>query len=1102
MPIVQLHSKQPGPFKDTQYFEFKDTQYISFYSVGPSLITLNIDPVTLKRGTTLFTDIISYTDSSSTIYFDITGLTGTANIESSIDSTSELIIGITEDLSGTAPIVSKFLCEQLLVDPIIDMTSVNIVAFTDSSATIIFGAPEVLISTSSIVSNIPNSVLTLGLGEGLTGTSNISSSDSTSVLIIGTIEILDSTTYIQLSVTGLLDPINPLTASSDIVSDATATLKIGIDRELYLDVAAYTDSSATIFSSITSLSGSADIQSDTTAALSFEISEILEGTSSIQSVVSQSDLIIGIINPLDGTSSIVFVVDPSELIIGITETLEGTSSIVFNITGDLVLGEDISLDSSASIISVISTSNLDISIPLSGTSVIDSTAVGILYAEGITEVLTSTSSIVSDTTAELTLGIINPLSSTTNIISNIPNTDLIIGIITPLSSTIDIVSDTTASLYIGALAPEELTGTAPIQSNVTGENLIVEIVELSGSTSITSEVDGTLILGAAVDFESGTVYIISSVTSEQLLTQAVNLTGTSSITSLVGDSNLTNIPWPITDVDATCVITTNVQGTTLVFGAPEELSGVANIDPKVDGFIYLGQITPIKGTVNIQSNYSDSSILSNNVVALTSTGLNLGLWVQHFGNTELTIYDYGSWSGTDWDTQYDSTSSEWTIDLHPYTGFKNTKDNRFEDTVSSHWIRNFDALNYRPTKIRVEFDSTSTVNISIQDKNNVWIVSDEVVYSSESVDFTLGSYDLETILITSNDPVTITNIEFFEGVGVPCHIQSAFDALLSNEIVLSGSSDTTSSITGFIIGAVEELDGTSVITTNISGDLGFDFSLSGTSSIVSNTSDSILTTEDEVLSGTTYIQSDTTSAILSVLYTGTASIYSNVEGILSLGAGTALDSSSCLIISNVSGYTLNIDPVIKGRRRTTYDLQYWFSVYVVESELNISQLPFLSTEEVYFRNDSFIELLFNEDYDSEHYRHLYREETERHLWPSTVRDRILIRPASAQYFVACDSTALEGFNLYNLHNDDLLMLDTLLYYRLYPESATLVGIDYEDLGSNISKMIYMYLDLRINDNFSLFDHSEMMSSTTDLLEICYESYLIEQVFSFISQQGT
>lgn len=856
MPIVQLRSKQPGPFKDTQYFEFKDTQYISFYSVGPSLITLNIDPVDI-----------------------VTRITGTTDIESSVDSTSGLTIGI-------------------------------------------------------------------------------------------------------------------------------------------------------------------------------------------------------------------------------TEILEGTSSILFNITGDLVLGEGTSLDSTASIISVISSTNLNIFIPLSGTSDIDSTAVGILYAEGITEVLTSTASIVSDTTAELTLGIANPLSSTTNIISNIPNTDLTIGIITPLTSTISIVSDTTASIYIGALTPEELVGTAPIQSNVAGENLIVEIVELSGSNSVTSEVDGTLILGAAVDFESGTVNIISSVTSDQLITQAVNLNGISSITSLVGDSNLTNIPWPITDVDATCSITTNVQGTTIVFGAPEELSGTAYIDPRVDGFIYLGQITPIKSTVNIRSNYSDSVVLSNNVVDLSSTGLNLGLWVQHFDNTELTIYDYGSWSGTDWDTQYDSTSSEWTIDLHPYAGFKNTKDNRFEDTVSSHWIRNFDALNYRPTKIRVEFDSTSSVNISIQDKNNIWVVSDEVAYSREPVDITLGSYDLETILITSNDPVTITNVEFLEGVGVPCHIQSVFDALLSNGVGLSGSSDTTSSMTGFIIGAIEELDGTAVITTNVTGDLGFDFVLSGTSSIVSNINNPVLTTETEILSGTSYIQSDTTSVVLSVLYTGTASIYSNAEGTLSLGAGTTLDSSSCLIISNVSAETLNLDPVIQGRRRTTYDLQYWFSVYVVESELNISQLPFLSTEEVYFRNDSFIELLFNEDYDSEHYRHLYREETERHLWPSTVRDRILIRPTSAQYFVACDSTALEGFNLYNLHDDDLTMLDTLLYYRLYPESATLVGIDYEDLGSNISKMIYMYLDLRINDNFSLFDHSEMMSSTTDLLEICYESYLIEQVFSFISQQGT
>jgi hypothetical protein len=87
MPIVQLRSKQPGPFKDTQYFEFKDTQYISFYSAGPALITLNIDPVILTRIVGL-----DSTSLSITLNIDPVILTRTTGINSDIISTLTLLV--------------------------------------------------------------------------------------------------------------------------------------------------------------------------------------------------------------------------------------------------------------------------------------------------------------------------------------------------------------------------------------------------------------------------------------------------------------------------------------------------------------------------------------------------------------------------------------------------------------------------------------------------------------------------------------------------------------------------------------------------------------------------------------------------------------------------------------------------------------------------------------------------------------------------------------------------------------------------------------------------------------------------------------------------
>ena len=120
-----------------------------------------------------------------------------------------------------------------------------------------------------------------------------------------------------------------------------------------------------------------------------------------------------------------------------------------------------------------------------------------------------------------------------------------------------------------------------------------------------------------------------------------------------------------------------------------------------------------------------------------------------------------------------------------------------------------------------------------------------------------------------------------------------------------------------------------------------------------------------------------------------------------------------------------------------------------------------------------------------------------------MRERLLVQPTSAQYFVCdIDSTAVCNINLYGLRTDDIILLDRLLVYRLEPENATLVGINYDTLSTNLSKLIYIYLDLKINDNFELFDHEALMSGSADLLEQCYESYVIEAVFDRVCENGT
>ncbi len=1064
------------------------------------LIISNVGPSELETLKYPTSSMFAHSDSTAHLNFGILGLTSTAPIQSLVaqDSTSELIIGRSEILSSTPNIISNVV-GMLLVDPIIDMSSVNMFAFTDSTATIKLGTPEVLDGTTIISSNVSGD-LSVGISEYLSASTHIQS-DTTSNLLIGTTEPLDSTTHIQSYVTGTIDPRKFFTGLSYIQSDTTGTLELGLERDLTTFIFASTDSTASI-DVVTSLTATTHIQSDTTASIGTGEPISINGTSHIQLNAGTSVLTLGRPEILEGSTYIQSVDTTSELIIGLPTVLSGTSAIESDLTSVVTLGVLEPLDSSSHIQSVVSAGELELLLPLSGAANIDSTALAWLNTEGVIESLTSSTHIQSDATAELTIGITESLSGTVDIVSTDMTSDLTIGLLTELSSTASIELDTTASLYIGALTPEELSASVHIQSDIVGEKLILEVIDLEGSTSITTEVDGTLKLGIAEDFERGTVYIVSDVSSDQLIVSVVNLSGTSEIISKVQPANIDHVPWPPIYMDGTCVISTNVQATTLEFGAPTALSGVVYIDPKVDGFIYLGKTHSIKASSNIELDLSGVP-LTVNIVELSSTGVYSANWVSHFDNTELSVHDNGLWNGTSWDTEFDSTSSLWSIDLHPYTGFKDTKSNRYLDSDSSHWVRNLDPVNYRPSQIRVSFDSTSSVQISIIDTNGGVLVNNQTIVSREVITIPFGSHDLHTVLITSSDFIHINDVKFLEGVVVPCRIESDVTIdQLDILIPISGSSYTTSYLTGEITGADEELEGSASISSNVFADLGILNILESTVSIQSDISDALIQLEQEVLSGSIDISSSIDNDALDVSFNGTSTLYSNLSGTLTLGIGKPLDSTGCIIISGVSAETLNIDLPILGRRKTTYDLQYWFSKYVQDSELNYKQLPFLSTDSVFFRNDSFISLLFNDNYDYGNYEFLYREEIERHLWPNAVRERLMLRPTSAQYFVCCDSTADGGINLYSLYVDDFTMLDTLLHYRLQPQNATLTGINYEDLRTNLSKMIYMYLDLKINGNHSLYDHTEMMSNTTDLLEICYESYLIENIFSSISQQGT
>ncbi len=178
------------------------------------------------------------------------------------------------------------------------------------------------------------------------------------------------------------------------------------------------------------------------------------------------------------------------------------------------------------------------------------------------------------------------------------------------------------------------------------------------------------------------------------------------------------------------------------------------------------------------------------------------------------------------------------------------------------------------------------------------------------------------------------------------------------------------------------------------------------------------------------------------------------------------------------------------------ELQFYFYKFLMSSSLNKNEVPFPTTFDDSYLIDnhkkSFIRLLFDDTYipDSTSFNYLYIE-VDKESWPQFVKNRLCIYPVSGKYYIP-DST---GENLFNLKTDDLLLLTRLLQFRI-TGTINISDIDYNILSTKLSKMIYLYLDLKVNRNYLLYDNTDIISET--MIEHCFEVYLTEHMFKNIS----
>jgi len=187
--------------------------------------------------------------------------------------------------------------------------------------------------------------------------------------------------------------------------------------------------------------------------------------------------------------------------------------------------------------------------------------------------------------------------------------------------------------------------------------------------------------------------------------------------------------------------------------------------------------------------------------------------------------------------------------------------------------------------------------------------------------------------------------------------------------------------------------------------------------------------------------------------------------------------------------------------RLTPDIQFYFENFVRTSTLNNIITPFSCTlsSTYLLENKSFIRLLFDDSWDilNTNYTYLFEEITNKLSIPYDFRTRLMIYPVSGKYYQSVES---DGINLFNLESDDILLLNKLLEYRLDSTSINIIDIDYSSLSTNLSKLIFLYLDLKINNNYEIFDDVTPIASSINLLENCFEMYICENLFLYISEK--
>jgi len=237
------------------------------------------------------------------------------------------------------------------------------------------------------------------------------------------------------------------------------------------------------------------------------------------------------------------------------------------------------------------------------------------------------------------------------------------------------------------------------------------------------------------------------------------------------------------------------------------------------------------------------------------------------------------------------------------------------------------------------------------------------------------------------------------------------------------------------------------------------------------------------------------------------------------------------------------------------DLQKYFSKYLKTNQVDRYEVPIPG--EIYSEHfaecRSFIRLLFDDDWHFPNYTHCYNKIEDRSAWPISIRDRLMVYTHTEYHLPCCDSTNMNmiyqqcdststeflntidhnmsnccidstsSSNVFNLIDEDFLLLNALNVYRcdttaviiyeqellssnslvlLPDEHKWLLSVAFNSLISPLAKLIFIYLNVVINNDYLFYQWNGTNYLSENLLEHLYEIYVIDNIFQNMIKAGS